>query len=75
MYLFALHYVAVFHLWGLHREKHIKKKNFWSCDVVSYLFIGLGLIGRVISAETDARTEARPMLKQDPWRTHDVWRV
>ena len=30
--------------------------------------------GRVMSAETVAQTDARHLLRQDPWRTHDVWR-
>jgi hypothetical protein len=53
---------------GFHREKHTKKKktkqnkkNFWWCEAVSCCLLGLGLIGRVMSAETDACAEARPL--------------
>ena len=37
-------------------------------------FCGLGLIGRVMSIEADTDGEARHVLRQDLWRTHDVWR-
>lgn len=29
--------------------------------------------GRVISAEKDAHAEARYVMRQDPWRTGDIW--
>jgi hypothetical protein len=48
-------------------------KNFWWCAAVSCCFLGLGLIGRVMSAETNARAEERLVLRQDTWRTRDVW--
>jgi hypothetical protein len=30
---------------------------------------------RVMSDETDAYAKERYVLRQDPWRTHDAWRV
>jgi hypothetical protein len=35
-------------------------------------FCGLGLIGRVMSAEADIHAKTRHMLMQDLWRTLDV---
>ena len=66
MYWSALHCMAELHLSGLHREKCTK-----NVLVVYYSFLSLlrTLIGRVMSAETDSCAE-----RQDPWRTHDVWR-
>jgi hypothetical protein len=37
-------------------------KNFWWCAAVSCCFHRLGLMGRMISAETDARVEAKHMM-------------
>jgi len=41
-----------------------------SCGILSLLWT----VG-VMTAQTDARAKARHMLKQDPWRTLDVWKV
>ena len=41
---------------------------------VSCSFCGLGLVGRVMSAETDSHAGARQVLRQDPWRISDVCR-
>lgn len=49
-------------------------KNFWRRAAVSCYFHGLQLTDRVVSAKADSRMEARHMPRQDPWRTHDVWR-
>jgi len=48
-------------------------KTFWCCTAVSYCFFRLGLIGRVMSAEADS-CKTRLVLRQDLWRTCDVWR-
>ena len=67
-----LHFIIELHLSGLHREN--ASKNFWWCAAVSCCFFGLWLIGRVMSAETDTHAEGKQVLRQGPWRTHDVWR-
>ena len=41
------------------------------CAAVSCCFKGLGLISRVMSAETDTRAEARPMEDSDVWSSKD----
>lgn len=51
----ASHCVVELHLSGCHRGKHTQ--NFWSCDFATSKEIGL--IGRVMSAETDTQAEAR----------------
>ncbi|EDL04248.1 mCG1027692 [Mus musculus] len=52
MYWSALHCNCIsIYLLGLH--------NFWCSAVVSCLVCGLGLFGRVMSAETDSCVEAR----------------
>lgn len=54
----------------LHFQDSIEKnmpKNFFLV-----VFCRLGLIGKVIFAETDAPAEARWVLRQDMWRTFDV---
>ena len=56
---FTLHCVVELHLLGLHREKHTKQ--LLVVCVVSCCFCKLGLICRVMSAETDTHAEARPM--------------
>jgi hypothetical protein len=33
-----------------------------------------GLIGRMSSAVTDAHAAARSVVRQNTWRTRDVWR-
>lgn len=37
------------------------QKNFWCCAAVSCPFFTLGVIGRVMSAETATHDEARPV--------------
>ena len=47
---------------ALHFHDSIERsapKIFWWCAAVSCRFCGLRLVGRVMSAETDARAEAR----------------
>jgi hypothetical protein len=58
----------------LHRVERNTPKNVWWCASVSYHFHGLGLIGVVISAETDTYAEVRHVLRQVPWRICDIWR-
>jgi hypothetical protein len=58
---------------GLHTE-NLTKKTFWWYAKISCHFPGLRLIVRVMSAETDAFAEARHVLRQDTWKTCDVWR-
>ena len=59
MYRSTLHCVVELHLSGLRREKFTN--IFWWCAVVSCHFLGLGLIGRVMLAETDSHAEAKPV--------------
>ena len=37
-------------------------------------FYALRPIGRVMPADSDSRAEVRHMVRQDPWKTCDVWR-
>jgi hypothetical protein len=62
MYRSALHCVVVY-IVGVCRDSIERNapEKFWWCAAVSCCFQGLGLIDRVMSAETDARAEARPM--------------
>jgi hypothetical protein len=69
MYWSALHCIVELHLSGLHREKHTKNKTKQNKTkqnktkllvVCCHFLLLLGLIGRVMSAETDARIKARP---------------
>jgi hypothetical protein len=66
---FVLNFVVELHLLELHREKHTnqptnqptnKQKKLLVTDVASCCFLGLRLIGRVMSAVTDSCAEARP---------------
>ena len=57
MYWSALHCIVELHLLRFHREKHTKK--LLGCAAVSCCLFGLGLIGSLMSAETDARPETR----------------
>jgi len=80
MYWSAVHYIVDLHLSGLHREKHTKNlleccvfllhlhtqadgQNDVSCDRVMWRFDKL-----------DSHAEARLVVRQDLWRTHDAWR-
>jgi hypothetical protein len=65
------HVLACLTLLGLHREKCTN--NLWRCALASCCFRGLEPIGTVIAAEIDAHDEARPVVRQDPWRTGDIW--
>jgi hypothetical protein len=56
MYWSALHCIVELQLSGLHREKHNKKLLVVCCSFLP--LHGLGLIGRMMSAET---SEARPV--------------
>ena len=67
MYCSALHCIVKLHLLGLHGEKHAKKLLVVCCSF--FPFPQTRVIGRMISAE------ARQLLVQDPWRTHDVWKA
>ena len=58
MYWSVLHFEFELHLSGLHRQK---PEDFWWCAAVSCSFRGLVLVGRVMSTETRARAEARPV--------------
>jgi hypothetical protein len=72
MYWSTLHCVVELHLPGLHKERCAK-----NLLVVCWTFLMLlrtQLIGRVMSAETDTRAEARHVPRQDLCRTLDVWR-
>ena len=68
MYWSALCCIVELHLLGLHREKCTK--HFWCCAAVSFCFLGIGLIGRVMPAETDSRAEARHV--EDTWCLEEV---
>jgi hypothetical protein len=72
MYLSALYALLNYIRWD--SIKRNAPKNFWWCTVASCCFHRLGLIGRVMSTETDACAKARHMLRQDPWRASDFWR-
>jgi hypothetical protein len=54
MYWSALHFVVELHLSELHREKCTK-------TLLVVCLLRLGLIGRVMSTETDTHAKARPM--------------
>ena len=60
MYWSTLQCIVELHLSGLHREKHTKKLVVVCCNF--FLSLGLWLIGRVMSAETDSHVEARHMV-------------
>ena len=62
----SLCWVVKPHLSELHREKTDQRK--WWYAVASCHFWVLGSIGRVMLAET------RHVMRQDLWRTHDIWR-
>jgi hypothetical protein len=59
MYWSALHCVVELQLLGPHRDKGTK--TFWCCAAAACCFQGLWMIGRVMSAETDALAKARPV--------------
>ena len=68
LYWFAFPCMDELRLLGFHREKH---------QEASYHFRGLGLIGRVMSDDTDSAgvlLSQTHMLRQDLWGTCDVWR-
>ena len=65
MYWSALHCVAELHLSGCHRETH--QKSFGGLQWLFCHFLGVQLIVRVMSAETDIHAKTKPMLKQDLW--------
>ena len=67
MYWSALHYTVELHLLELHREKTITKKTSGSVLETSCCFFRLRLIGRVMSAKTDAHAEAQHVLRQGPF--------
>jgi len=54
----VLHCVVVLHLSGVYRDT---LENFWWSAAASCGFLGLRLIGRVMSAETDEGAEARSL--------------
>jgi hypothetical protein len=54
-------------------ERNTPKNFYWSASV-SWCFLWLWKITRVMSAETDAHAEGRHGLRQDSLTTHDVWR-
>jgi hypothetical protein len=62
----ALHCGVELHLWGFHGEKCTHTHTKVWCAAVSCRFNRLRLIGRVMSAETDACTEARRVLQARP---------
>ena len=57
LYWSALHRAVELHLLGLHREKLAKKFLVMCCGFLQLL--QMGLIGRMMSAETDSHAEAR----------------
>ena len=59
VYWFTLHCVVELCLLGLLRII----QNFWWCAAVCCCFCGLRLIGRVMSTETDTRTETDSCIK------------
>jgi len=61
MYWSALYRVVELYLSGLSESEKRTKKTFCCCAAVSCCFCELGLIGRVMSAETDSSAEARPV--------------
>ena len=65
MYWSALHCIVELHLSGLHREKCTKKLLVVCCSFL--LLAQTQADWQTMSAETD-------VLRQDPWRIHDVWR-
>ena len=69
IYWSSLHCVVEIYVLQLHRVKH--SKECWLC-ATSCHFHELWLIVRVMSAGTDADAEAIQVLRQDPWRKHDV---
>jgi hypothetical protein len=72
IYWSTLYCIAELHLLEFHRNA---PKNVWWQATISCHYWGLRLIGRVMSAKTNTHAEARHMVRQDLWRTHDVWRV
>ena len=71
MYWSTLRYTVELHLLELHREN--RTKTFWWCATVSCYFHRLRMIGRVVSAETDACAEARHV--KDTWCVEGINRT
>ena len=68
----TLHCVVDLHLLTLHREKCTKNLLVMAGGFLPLL--PTWSLSRAISAETDSCAEVRHTVRQDPWRTCDVWR-
>lgn len=72
MYWSTLQCIVELHLLVLHREKCTK--NLLVLLQISCCSYRFGMIDKMVSTETDSHTETRHVIRQDPWRTHNIWK-